>query len=54
MVVFMVDMGLEMRAAKQQTGKRLCEHFKDVHDQRPNRETREKKMEEAKLIWMEM
>jgi len=50
MVMFMIDMGLEMRSAKQQNGKKFCEHFKDVHDQRPNRDTREKKMAEAKMI----
>ena len=54
MVFYMVDMGLEQSISKKKTGKKLCEHFSNVIDQRPDKDLKHKKFQEGVKVWKEM
>lgn len=53
MVWFIIDMGKELKTAKSQ-GTKLCKHLEGVHDFKPTKENKARKIEEGKMIFNEI
>lgn len=51
---FVIDMGKELKDYRTTTGQKLCKHLEGVHDFKPTKENKQKKIEEGKMIFREI